>query len=97
MTTDETGGVPLEEKLRRDAFGWLARRRMWFLTGLSVVAVGLALNWSWLTAIGAAPIILGLLPCAAMCAFGLCMQGGHAKPDADSKAAAQSKLRTPEE
>jgi hypothetical protein len=34
------------------------------------------LNWGWLTAVGAAPILLSLLPCAAMCALGLCMRGG---------------------
>jgi hypothetical protein len=33
------------------------------------------LNWGWLTAVGAAPILLAVLPCAAMCALGLCMKG----------------------
>jgi hypothetical protein len=38
-----------------------------------VVAAGLALNWSWLVAIGVAPLLLTALPCVAMCALGLCM------------------------
>ena len=38
-----------------------------------VIGAGLALNWSWLVAIGLAPILLAVLPCAVMCALGLCM------------------------
>lgn len=34
--------------------------------------VGAYYNWSWLVAAGVAPILLMLLPCAAMCAIGLC-------------------------
>lgn len=49
------------------------RRRLWVVAGVAAVAAGLALNWGWLTAVGAAPIILAVLPCAAMCALGLCM------------------------
>lgn len=39
----------------------------------AIIAAGLALNWSWLVAIGAAPLLLTALPCLAMCALGLCM------------------------
>ena len=45
----------------------------------AVIGSGLALNWSGLVAVGAAPLILGILPCAAMCAVGLCMPMGRAK------------------
>jgi hypothetical protein len=48
------------------------RRSLLLLAGLAI-AGGLALNWSWLVAAGIAPIIVGLAPCAAMCALGLCM------------------------
>ncbi|HET7409707.1 MAG TPA: hypothetical protein VFJ13_05860, partial [Paracoccaceae bacterium] len=51
-------------------------RRGLFLIGLALVAGGAAFNWGWLTAIGAAPIILSLAPCALMCVAGLCMAGG---------------------
>ncbi|EYD71462.1 hypothetical protein Lokhon_03111 [Limimaricola hongkongensis DSM 17492] len=46
------------------------------LVALAVIGTGMALNWGWLTAIGAAPLILSFAPCAAMCALGLCMRGG---------------------
>src|SRR5262249_20804635 len=42
------------------------------ILGAAVIAVGLALNWSWLVAIGVAPLLLAALPCVAMCALGLC-------------------------
>ncbi|EAQ04601.1 hypothetical protein OB2597_04945 [Pseudooceanicola batsensis HTCC2597] len=51
-------------------------RRGWILVALAVIGTGMALNWGWLTAIGAAPLILSFAPCAAMCALGLCMRGG---------------------
>lgn len=45
------------------------------LLALAVIALvaGAALNWSWLVAAGVAPLLLGALPCVAMCALGLCM------------------------
>jgi len=58
---------------------WLSKRRIVLLAGLGTLAAGLALNWGWLTAVGAAPILLSLAPCAAMCALGLCMRGGREK------------------
>lgn len=39
------------------------------------IGLGVALNWSWLSAAGAAPLILSVLPSAAMCALGLCAPG----------------------
>jgi hypothetical protein len=55
------------------------RRALLILAGVAVIA-GLAFNWSWLVAAGIAPILLGVLPCLAMCALGLCMHraGGKA-------------------
>jgi hypothetical protein len=37
------------------------------------VVIGAALNWSWLVAVGIAPLLLTVLPCAVMCGLGLCM------------------------
>ena len=47
----------------------------WILAALAVslVGVGLAINWNWLVAAGIAPILLAVAPCLAMCALGLCM------------------------
>ncbi|MCO6416166.1 hypothetical protein JYK14_08295 [Siccirubricoccus sp. KC 17139] len=53
----------------------LRGRRALAVLGLAVVAAGLAWQWTWLTAIGVAPILVALAPCAAMCALGLCMTG----------------------
>ncbi len=49
-----------------------SRRGLFVLAGLAI-AVGLALNWSWLAAAGIAPTLISVLPCLAMCALGLCM------------------------
>lgn len=51
-------------------------RRSLILMAMAITGTGLALNWGWVTAIGAAPLVLALAPCAVMCGFGLCMKGG---------------------
>jgi ABC-type proline/glycine betaine transport system permease subunit len=49
------------------------------------VLVGLALNWNWLVAVGALPILIGALPCLAMCALHLCsMRKGGAETSANA-------------
>jgi hypothetical protein len=71
------------------------RRSLWLVAGLALAA-GLALKWNWLVAAGVAPVIVSLLPCAAMCALGFCahkMSAGatpkppsaEVDPDADRK------------
>ena len=40
---------------------------------LQAVIAAAAFNWSWLVAVGAAPLLLTLLPCAVMCGLGLCL------------------------
>jgi len=82
---------PAEPSLTRDvislgryylssAISWarpyLGGRRGLILLAVAVLGAGAALNWGWLVAIGLAPILLALAPCAAMCALGLCMKGG---------------------
>lgn len=57
----------------------LSKRQAFLLAGTTVLGIGLALNWNWLTALGVAPILVSLAPCAVMCALGLCMRGGGAK------------------
>ena|SRR6516225_11609588 len=72
----------------RDMLGGLlrylgGRRGLWLAAGLAVAA-GLALNWSWLVAVGVAPIIVSILPCAVMCALGFCAfkgAGSGSQPD----------------
>lgn len=57
-----------------------SRRGLIALAAL-LLALGFASNWSWLVAVGVAPIILAVLPCAVMCAFGLCMSHGNHHSD----------------
>jgi len=52
--------------------GRLRGRRRFLVAGIAMLAAGMALNWDWLTAMGAAPIILTLAPCALMCTVGIC-------------------------
>ena len=75
----ETPETPLTRDLVHAARYYLGGRRgLLVLAGLAIVA-GLALNWSWLAAAGIAPILVSVLPCLAMCAFGLCMHWGSGK------------------
>ena len=48
-------------------------RRVLLVSAVATVGTGMAYKWSGLVAIGAAPVILALAPCAAMCALGVCM------------------------
>lgn len=56
----------------------LGKQTLLLVAGAAIVA-GLALNWSWLAAVGIAPILLSLAPCALMCGLGFCMKGGAGK------------------
>ena len=58
---------------------WVTGRRGLIIGSLAVAMTGLAIGWNWLSAIGVAPLILTLAPCAAMCALGACaMRWGNA-------------------
>ncbi|MGH6885372.1 MAG: hypothetical protein ACREGK_04790 [Geminicoccales bacterium] len=72
----DSSQIPARQSLAQD---WLDALRYWLggrrglmvLAGLVAVA-GIAFNWSWLMAVGIAPLLLSALPCVAMCAIGLC-------------------------
>lgn len=78
MTTEDAPDNGAQTAPRRSLPPWLTERRTLLLAGAAAAGVGLVSNWGWLTAIGAAPILLALAPCLAMCALGLCMRGGGA-------------------
>ena len=65
-------------------------RHTLLVAALILIAGGMALKWDLLVAAGIAPLILGLLPCAAMCALGVCMSrmgnGDCAKNEVGSEA-----------
>jgi hypothetical protein len=72
----ERSRIPARQSLGQDWLDalhyWLGGRRgLIALAGLIAVA-GVAFSWSWLVAAGMAPLLLGALPCIAMCAIGLC-------------------------
>jgi len=77
---------------RSGSFPFGGRRTWLALAGIALVG-GAALNWSWLVAVGVAPLLLALAPCAAMCALGLCMKstGGGCK----RQAAPESRMSGP--
>ena len=52
--------------------GFARDRRVLIAAGVLALVLGAAFNWSWLIAVGVAPVLLAVLPCAAMCALGLC-------------------------
>ncbi len=61
---------------------YLGGRRGFLILAAVALIGGLAFNWNWLAAVGVAPLILAVAPCAVMCAFGLCMNrmtGGSCK------------------
>jgi len=49
----------------------------------AAITAGVALNWSWLVAIGMAPLLLTVIPCAVMCALGICMMPKGEKATSD--------------
>jgi hypothetical protein len=73
-SSNDAGAVGTESAGNR--LRWLPRRRLLFVGAATVMGGGMALNWGWLTAIGLAPVLVSLAPCAAMCGLGLCMTGG---------------------
>jgi hypothetical protein len=50
----------------------LGNWKLWLVLAAVALVAGAALNWSWLVAVGVAPLLLAVLPCVAMCALGLC-------------------------
>lgn len=58
---------------------YLGGRRAVIAAVVIALALGAYLNWGWLVAVGAAPLLISLLPCAAMCALGLCLHNSGAK------------------
>lgn len=58
---------------------YIGGKRGLIVLAIGIGVAGMAMNWGWLVAVGAAPILLAVLPCAAMCALGLCMNKNGGK------------------
>ena len=59
--------------------GFLRTRFGIIATAGLAIGGGLYFGWGYVVAAGLAPLILGVAPCATMCALGLCMGGGNNK------------------
>ena len=75
MTTPQTSNKPqisVTQALLRTVQYYLRNRRvLMVLAGISILG-GLTFNWNWLVAAGIAPVLISVLPCAVMCAIGVC-------------------------
>ncbi len=69
---------------------WLRGSRGIVLGAVALAVGGAALGWPWLVALGVAPILLSLAPCAVMCALGLCMMGKGSKSTASQDTTTQA-------
>ncbi len=87
MRTAQAKGAPIATRVWRIlTLGDRFSRRV-AVVALSAAGVGLGLlfSWNWLVAAGLSSVVLGILPCAAMCAVGLCAVGGGKRANPDSK------------
>lgn len=98
MTTPvENQERPLSQDVLYALRYYLGNRRVLLIGGGGVLVAGLAFNWSWLAAIGVAPLLLSVLPCVAMCALGLCMNkmsGRSCSTESASNSVADTSLDT---
>lgn len=86
--------APMKANAGERVRSWLTSPRGLLLVGIAVIAAGLALGWNWVVALGVAPIILAVAPCALMCALGMCMMGMGRKT-ANPTCAAEPKMAEP--
>ena len=68
--TETSNPVP---QARSTGFKLPLDRRGLVIAAMALIGAGLWLNWGWVAAIGAAPLILALAPCAVMCGLGYCV------------------------
>lgn len=81
MSTSRSRGasVALAQGMVNTIWPYVGGRRGLIVLAIGITVAGLAMNWGWLVAAGMAPILLAVLPCAAMCALGLCMNKAGGK------------------
>ena len=63
----------------------LGRRTALVIWMAAAIGLGLFAGWGWIVAAGLSSTVLALLPCAAMCALGLC--GGNSGKKCSDKTA----------
>lgn len=72
-TENKSTVIAVAQKLVDAVWPYVTGRRGLIMAALVVAGAGLWLNWGWLVAMGAAPFLVAILPCAVMCALGVCM------------------------
>lgn len=99
MDASNTDTARLDDPVRapQPAAGWvwgtltlgnrLPRRTAVILWLMAVIALALYSGWSLIVAAGLSALVLSVLPCAALCALGLCAAGSGKKCTSDTKAA----------
>lgn len=80
-------GLPLAARLwRAPTFNdRLPRRTSLILWSIATIGLALYFGWSLVVAAGLSTLVLSLLPCAAMCALGLCAAGSGRKCPSDTQ------------
>lgn len=73
VPSTDTSDRPLTRDILDAARYYLGGRTTLFVIAAGLIVGGIASNWGWLVAVGLAPILIAVLPCAVMCALGLCM------------------------
>lgn len=86
--TSNGGTVSLPQRAVNVLWPYISGKRGLILAAIAIIGAGITMNWGWLVAAGIAPILLAVLPCAAMCALGLCMNKGGGKSCASGDQAA---------
>lgn len=99
MKSSQSEALPIEDS---KAAGIAMAPRIWHVLTLggrlgrlpavvawltAAVGIGVLFSWNWLVAVGLSSVVLAILPCAVMCAAGLCMgRSGGKCADPSSKA-----------
>lgn len=91
MTIDQETNPRQESVLRSGARQLLGNRFGLLAFAALMLGLGAYSSWGWLVAVGIAPILLSIAPCAAMCALGLCTMGMKPKTGASTE-----KIPTPD-
>ena len=74
MTATVNSAVPRLTARVSGNHSFLRSWRFWIATLLITLVAVAAFSWNWLIAIGLAPLLITLLPCAVMCTLGIfCM------------------------
>ena len=91
-TLTERSTISVAQKVVNAIWPYVTGKRGLIVLAVAIVGAGMIMNWSWLVAIGAAPLLLAILPCVAMCALGMCMN--HGRKDSCTKGAENNKQST---